>query len=40
MNFPSSVSFFNIWSHSIFIIIFIFVGIIPPNILIWQWNSQ
>jgi hypothetical protein len=40
MNFPSSVSFSNIWSHSIFTITFIFVGIITTNILAWHWNSQ
>jgi hypothetical protein len=40
MNFSSFVSFLNIWSHSIFTIIFIFVGIITTNILIWHWNSQ
>jgi hypothetical protein len=40
MNFPSSVSFSNIWSHSILTITFIFIGIITTNILIWHWNSQ
>jgi hypothetical protein len=40
MNSPSSVSFSDIWSHSIFTITFIFVGIITTNILTWHWNSQ